>query len=399
VVLGEVNLLISQNITFNTRLLMRRGVIDRDTKIYPFLRFDEDPYIVVNKGRLTWILDGYTTSGMVPYSEIVDTVDGPVNYIRNSVKVTVDAYSGEVNAYAFDPNEPILRANREIYQGLVQDISSLPPGLKEHLRYPEDLFHLQALQLMEYHVTDPTVFLTNSDAWNIARERDLSGAKAAIRPYYVQLQLEGETKPQFQLILPFTPSQKPNMSGWLSVCCDRDNFGKMTLYRFKEPLPKGPELMEADFSSTPEISFINRQYRNDQSDIIVGNLLVIPIGQSVMYSESLFLRSRTSGIQAVPRLFRVILALNNRVVVGETYEAALKQLYQGRDTDSVNPAVTQGTPQAMELPADKLQTTSAKEALKLFDKASAALKAGEFAKYGELQSQLRKVLSQLATKP
>ena len=399
VVLGEVNLLISQNITSNTRLLMRRGVIDRATKIYPFLRFDEDPYIVVNKGRLTWILDGYTTSGTVPYSEIVDTVDGPVNYIRNSVKVTVDAYSGEVNAYAFDPNEPILRANREIYQGLVQDISSLPPGLKEHLRYPEDLFHLQALQLMEYHVTDPTVFLTNSDAWNIARERDLSGAKAAIRPYYVQLQLEGETKPQFQLILPFTPSQKPNMSGWLSVCCDRDNFGKMTLYRFKEPLPKGPELMEADFSSTPEISFINRQYRNDQSDIIVGNLLVIPIGQSVMYSESLFLRSRTSGIQAVPRLFRVILALNNRVVVGETYEAALKQLYQGRDTDSVNPAVTQGTPQAMELPADKLQTTSAKEALKLFDKASAALKAGEFAKYGELQSQLRKVLSQLATKP
>jgi len=397
--LGDGNLLISQNITSNTRLLMRRGLVERATKIYPFLKFDSDPYIVINKGRLIWIMDGYTSTGMVPYAELVDTTEGTINYIRNSVKVTIDAYSGEVNAYAFDPNEPILRANREIYPGLVQEMKNLPDGLRAHLRYPEDLFHLQAIQLMEYHVTDPTVFLTNSDAWNIARERDLSGNKAAIRPYYVQLQLEGESNPQFQLILPFTPSQKPNMSGWLSVCCDGENYGKMTLYRFKEPLPKGPELMEADFSSTPEISYINRQYRNDQSDIIVGNLLVIPIGQSVLYSESLFLRSRTSGIQAVPRLFRVILALNNRVVIGETYEAALKQLFQGSEPEQATPTSSRSTGQAMELPANKVQSASAKQALEIFDKANAALKNGDFGKYGELQAQLRKLLSQLATKP
>ncbi len=398
IALGDGNLLISQNITGDTRLLMRRNVLDRAAKIYPFLRFDDDPYIVVNKGRLTWILDGYTYTSMIPYSANVEGANGSLNYIRNSVKLTVDAYSGEVNAYAIEPNEPILKAYRQIYKGLVHDISELPTGLREHLRYPENLFQLQSMQLMEYHVTDPTVFLTNADAWNIARERGLSGAKENIRPYYVQLQLQDETKPQFQLILPFTPNQKPNMSGWLSAKCDPDNYGSMTLYRFKGPLPKGPELMEADFSSTPEISFINRQYRNEQSEIIVGNLLVIPIGQSVMYSESLFLQSRTSGIQAVPRLFRVILALNNKVVVGETYQAALKLLFQNTSTTEVAPT---GVPGSKPAPGtgQAAVIVNPKSALELFDQANAALKSGDFAKYGELQNRLRKALAELAAKP
>ena len=327
VLLGDGNLLISGNIRSNTRLLMRRNVLERAGKIYPFLQFDGDPYIVVNKGRLIWILDGYTTTDMVPYSERLTTSTGSFNYIRNSVKLTVDAYSGEAAAYAVEKDEPILQAYRQIYPGLVKDMSELPSGLEEHFRYPEDLFQTQCQQLLNYHVTDPTVFLTNSDAWDIARERDLQGDKAPIKPYYVQLQLKHEPRPQFQLILPFTPNKKPNMSGWLTAQCDKGVYGQMTLYRFKGPLPKGPELMEADFSSTPAISYINRQYRNDQSDVIVGNLLVIPIGKSVMYSESLFLQSKTSGIQSVPRLFRVILALNDKVVVGETYADALKQLF------------------------------------------------------------------------
>ncbi len=397
IALTDGNLLISQNITGETRLLMRRNVIERAAKVYPFLHFDEDPYVVINKGHLTWILDGYTTTSMIPYSGRIDGVSGGVNYIRNSVKCTVDAYTGEINAFAVDPNEPILAAYRQIYTGLVRDLKELPVGLQEHFRYPEDLFRMQALQLTEYHVTDPTVFLTNADAWNIARERNLNGAKAAIRPYYVQLQNQDDTKPQFQLILPFTPNQKPNMSGWLSAKCDVGNYGNMTLYRFKEPLPKGPELMEADFSSTPEISYINRQYQNEQSDIIVGNLLVIPIGNSVMYSESLFLQSRTSGIQAVPRLFRVILALNNKVVVGETYGAALKQLFQESDTSSM--AMAAPTGKAGTEPLNKQTLATAKAALELFDKAQAALKSGDFAKYGELQSELRKALAQLAAKP
>jgi len=398
IALGDINLLISHNVTAETRLLMRRNVMERAAKIYPFLKLDNDPYIVINKGRIVWILDGYTSTSMIPYSARVEGATGSINYIRNSVKLTVDAYTGEVNAYAVQPDEPILNAYRQIYSGLIHDLKDLPPGLQEHFRYPEDLFQLQSMQLMEYHVTDPTVFLTNSDAWNIARERGLSGEKAAIRPYFVQLQLEGESTPQFLLILPFTPNQKPNMSGWLSANCDVGSYGKMTLYRFKEPLPKGPELMEADFSSTPDISYINRQYQNEQSDIIVGNLLVIPIGQSVMYSESLFLQSRTSGIQAVPRLFRVILALNNKVVVGETYAAALKELFQSPSEQSTLAGAPQNPKQpSVGMPAATI--ANAKTALELYDQATAALKSGDFAKYGELQKQLRTVLTQLAAKP
>ncbi len=372
---------------------MRRNILERASKIYPFLRFDQDPYIVVHNGRLVWIMDGYTSTDMIPYSERLSGPTGSLNYIRNSVKLTCDAYTGEVIAYAVEPNEPILRAYRQIYPGLVRDLSELPAGLQEHFRYPEDLFQIQSQELTNYHVTDPTVFLTNSDAWSIARERNLYGEKAPIRPYYVQLQLKNEPKPQFQLILPFTPNQKPNMSGWLSAQCDPGVYGQMKLYRFKGPLPKGPELMEADFSSTPAISYINRQYRNDQSDVIVGNLLVIPIGKSVMYSESLLLQSKTIGIQSVPRLFRVILALNDKVVVGETYADALKQLFQGTESPPLaqaEPSQTTTNPQAVASPPVTSSTVaSVKAALELYDQANAALKNGDFAKYGELQKKLR----------
>jgi uncharacterized membrane protein (UPF0182 family) len=402
ILLGDFNLVISGNIKPNTRLLMRRNVLERCAKVYPFLRFDEDPYIVVYKGHLVWILDGYTTTDMIPYSERIESPVSSMNYIRNSVKLTVDAYTGETTAFAVDPTEPILRAYRQIYPGLVRDLSELPKGLDEHFRYPEDLFQVQSQMLLNYHVTDPTVFLSNSDAWDIARERDLSGNKSQIRPYYVQLQLRNETKPQFQLILPFTPLQKPNMSGWLTAQSDPGVYGQMTLYRFTGPLPKGPELMEADFSSTPAISFINRQYNNEQSRVIVGNLLVIPIGKSVMYSESLFLVSQTSGIQSVPRLFRVILALNNKVVVGETYADALKQLFQN---SPVAPVSNSEAPSPLstnpKLPPEGIgtkQIESVKSALQLFDEANAALKDGDFAKYGQLQKQLRKILADLAAK-
>ena len=405
ILLGDGNLLISGNVRSNTRLLMRRNVLERATKIYPFLHFDQDPYIVVNKGRLVWILDGYTTTDMLPYSERLDSSTiGTFNYIRNSVKLTVDAYSGEATAYAVEKDEPILEAYRQIYPGLIRDLTELPSGLEEHFRYPEDLFQTQCQELLNYHVTDPTVFLTNSDAWDIAHERNLQGEKAPIKPYYVQLQLKHEPRPQFQLILPFTPNKKPNMSGWLTAQCDKGVYGQMTLYRFKGPLPKGPELMEADFSSTPAISYINRQYRNDQSDVIVGNLLVIPIGKSVMYSESLFLQSKTSGIQSVPRLFRVILALNDKVVVGETYADALKQLFQSSATPLTNPPETSdATSTVPKLPSAPTTANpiiaSAKTALELHDQEDAALRNGDFAKFGELRKQERKVLADLAAKP
>jgi len=396
ITLGDGNLLVSGNVTGETRLLIHRNIKERASLAYPFLKFDRDPYIVVLDGKPTWVLDGYTLSDMVPYSQRLSSDAGAVNYIRNPAKITIDAYTGEINAYAVDPNEPILKAYREIYPGVVQDISAMPPALGPHLRYPEDMFSLQCGMLSNYHVTDPTAFLSNSDAWDVAAERDLSGTKAPIRPYYVEMQLPQEAKPEFVQILPFTPRGRQTMSGWIAAHCDPGQYGKLTLFRFATGVPvAGPELMEGNFTSTPEISNINRQYNNEQSEIVVGNLLVIPIGQSVMYAESLYLRTKATGIEAAPRLVRVILALNDRIVVAQTYKEALEKLL-GTAPPPPTP-VAEGTkpkPVAPGIPADA--KAAAKEILGVLDQADQALRNGDFAKYGQLQKSLKARLQQMA---
>jgi len=393
ITLGDGNLIVSGNVGGDSRLLIRRNIIARSTALFPFLRFDQDPYLVLLNGRLIWILDGYTTTDMIPYADRVVNERGAMNYIRNSVKVTVDAYTGETNGYAIEPDEPILRAYRKVYPGLVQDISAAPKGLDAHWRYPEDLFSIQCVRLTAYHVTDPVAFLSNSDAWDIAAERDLGGTKAPILPYYVEMRLPDEKEAQFMEILPFTPRGRQTMSGWIAAHCDPGEYGKLTMYRFTsgDPMP-GPELMEGNFTSTPEISNINRQYNNEQSEIVVGNLVVVPIGHSLMYAESLFLRSKATGIEAAPRLFRVILGVSDRIVVGETYAEALEKLF-GQPSEA--PAPTPGTaitPKTTVSP-DK---AAIRDALDTLRKADEALRKGEFAAYGELQKAVKKKLEALA---
>lgn len=389
--LRDGNLLVSRNVGGESRLLIRRNVIERARTVYPFLRFDQDPYIVLLDGRLVWILDGYTFTDMIPYADRLVASNGAMNYIRNSVKVTIDAYTGEVNGYAIEPDEPLLKAYRGIYPDLVKDLSAAPKGLDAHFRYPEDLLSIQSSRLANYHVTDPVAFLSNSDAWEIAAERDLNGIKAPIPPYYVQMRLPDEEEPGFVQMLPFTPRGRPTMSGWMAAHCDPGKYGRLTLYRFTSGDPiAGPELMEGNFASTPEISNINRQYNNEQSEIVVGNLLVMPIGRSVMYAEPLFLRSKATGIQAAPRLFRVILGFNDRIVVGETYREALQKLFE----DAAPPESTTSSPEGNVTP--RPPTVRAKEALDLFDRADAALRKGDFAEYGRLQKELRKKIAALA---
>ena len=388
ITLGDGNLIVSGNVGGDSRLLIRRNVLERANRVLPFLRLDSDPYLVVHEGRLLWFVDGYTATDMVPYSAVARGGGEKLNYLRNSVKVTIDAYTGETKAYAVQPDEPVLRAYRRIYPGLVRDLSELPNGLLEHFRYPEDLLQLQCMQMATYHVTDPTVFLTNSDAWEIASERDLSGQTAQVRPYYVQLRLPDEEKEGFFQILPFSPRGRQTMIGWVAAHCDPDTYGRLTLYRFTGgETVDGPGLMEGNFSATPEISNINRQYNNDQSEIQLGNLIVLPVGKSVLYAESMFLRSRTTGIQAVPRLFRVLLALNDRIVVGETLEDALEKLF----AQSAPPK-----PGAKPEPPSARSTPEAREALRLFREASEALRKGDFSRYGELQKELKTKLEALA---
>jgi len=383
--MGDGNLLVSSNVGPETRLLMRRHVIERARLAYPFLRFDSDPYMVLWQGKLIWIIDGYTATDRIPYSARA----GNVNYIRNSVKVVIDAYDGVVDAYAVMPDEPLLKTYMAAYPGLIRPASDVPEGLNRHFRYAEDMFALQTAVWSQYHVDDPRRFLSNSDAWNIALERSPDGVTRPITPYYVLMKLPVENRDGFFLIRPFTPNGKPNMSGWLAGHCDPATYGQLTLYRFKGDLPAGPELMESKFNSNQEIANINRQFNNDQSEIVVGNSLVIPIGESVMYAESLFLRSRTTGIQATPRLTKVILALNDRIVVKDTYQEALRELFGSNREPS---------PEVPDAPEDGLDAQAiAIEAGKRLDAADAALRAGDFARYGELQRQARDLLRRIET--
>ncbi|MCG9894461.1 MAG: UPF0182 family protein, partial [Fimbriimonadaceae bacterium] len=320
---GDINIAISRAVNRDSRLVMRRDVVERASRVFPMLRIDQDPYLVITpEGRLVYILDGYTASDRVPYSAGNNTRLFRDNYIRNSVKITIDAYSGDLNAYAFLPDEPILKAIRRAIPNLIQDKSAMPEGLMAHIRYAEDGFLAQADVLTQYHVTDPRRFLSNEDAWQIPGE---NSERPRIDPYFVTMRLPGEDREKFMLILPFTPREKKNMIGWMAAHCDPEDYGKVVLYKFpKNTQTQGPEQMEATFNADPSIAEINRQLNNDQSRIVPGNLIIVPIGASILYVKPLFLESRSNPI---PELKKVALGLQNRVAVGDTYQQALERLF------------------------------------------------------------------------
>ncbi len=398
---GDGNLLVSGNISGSTKLLMHRDILDRASLLFPFLEFDPDPYLVVLHGNLVWVLDGYTSSDKLPYSRHLEWHGHATNYVRNPVKATVDAYTGEVNAYAIDSSEPILKCWREVFPTLIKDASAMPKGLDSHLRYPEGMFMAQSIALTQYHVTDPTTFLTNGDAWDMPYNRGISGEKAPMAAYNVQMRLPDEPKDGFMLILPFTPRQKDNMSGWLAAHCDPTDYGKLVLYKFtKGSLVPGPAQMETKFNQDENISYVNRTFNNDQNQVLVGNLLVIPIGESVMYAEPLFFRSKTAGIQAPPELKKVILAFKDTIVVDDTYAGALQKLVGARQPAAPAPSLASVVKPAAAPPKSSAegQNALAREALKLMGQSDDALRAGDFAKYGELQKKLKAKLQELVGK-
>jgi uncharacterized protein len=397
---GDGNLLISSNIQSGSRIVYRRNVIERARLVYPFLRFDRDPYIVIVEGRIVWILDGYTTTERVPYSALSGIGDATINYIRNSVKVTLDAYTGEMNAYAMEPDEPLLKAYRRIYPRLIQDKEKIPAEYVPHFRYPEDLFTLQAGVLTQYHVKTPTSFLNNDDAWDIPLERGRTGATTRMEPYYVQIQLPEDKEDRFYLILPMTPRQKGNMSGWLAAHCDPEEYGKLMLYRYpKTSNTPGPAQMDASFNQDREIANLNKLLNSEQSELVQGNLLVIPIGNSVIYVKPLFLRSRSQGVTPIPELKKVILATaDNRIVVDDTYDGALKRLLGDAPPLDAPPEAIAPIPGETAAPTRPAAPDRAgiREALDLLRRSEEALKAGDFARYGELQKQLKAKLEALA---
>ncbi len=322
----------SDDVTEQSRLLMRRNVRERVAALAPFLIYDSDPYIVIgDDGRLSWIIDGFTTSDSYPYSTHYTLRSTPINYMRNSVKVAIDAYDGTTSLYVFDPQDPMITAYRRIFPALFKDAASMPPALRKHVRYPELLLKLQADAYAVYHMTDPQVFYNREDLWTVASEvgMDESGQQKtlAIEPNFVLMKLPGETNVEFVEILPFTPANRNNLIGWIAGRSDGAQYGTSIVYDFpKTKLVDGPLQVEARIDQNAQLSGQLTLWNQQGSHVRRGTLLVIPCGRALLYAEPIYLQAERSPM---PELRLVVLALQDRLAYGPTFDSAMKALFGG----------------------------------------------------------------------
>ncbi len=322
----------SDDINGQSRLLMRRNVRDRVAALAPLLTFDFDPYIVVgDDGRLSWIMDGFTTSDNYPYSSHYPLNGNPVNYMRNSVKAVIDAYDGTTTFYVFDAQDPIIEAYRAIFPSLFKDVSAMPAGLRKHVRYPELLLKLQAAVYGLYHMTDPEVFYNREDLWTVASEVGMgeSGEQKTqvMEPNFVLMKLPDETGVEFVEILPFTPANRNNLIGWIAGRSDGANYGTSIVYDFpKTKLVDGPLQIEARIDQNAQLSGQLTLWNQQGSHVRRGTLLVIPCGRALLYAEPIYLQAERSPM---PELRLVVLALQDRLAYGPTFESAMRALFGG----------------------------------------------------------------------
>ena len=315
--LQDTNLLISGRISSGSRLLMKRTLRERISEVAPFLVLDSDPYLVIDGERLLWIQDAYTTSGRFPYSQ----PSGSINYIRNSVKITVDSITGDVTFYQLDEQDPIVRTWAGIFPDLFTPIANMPASIREHLRYPQDMFELQAQRYLKYHIRNPDVFFVEEDIWSLPTER-FRQQEQPVEPYFVIMTLPGEQSEEFALILPFTPRGKQNTIAWLAGRSDGDLLGKLRAYRFPtDDLVFGPAQIESKIDQDTGISQQLTLWDQSGSEVIRGNLLMIPIGESFLYIEPIYLQAETSRF---PELKRVVVANGNE----QSFSIAMEPTFQ-----------------------------------------------------------------------
>jgi uncharacterized protein len=313
-----------------SRLLMRRNVRSRAETLAPFLTFDQDPYIVVGEdGKLYWIMDAFTTSDSYPYSSHFQLAGNSINYIRNSVKVVIDAYDGSTTFYAFDSEDPILAAYRGIFPSLFKDASAMPPWLRKHVRYPELLLALQAEVYGLYHMTDPQMFYNREDLWNVGKEVAMNErgeqVSQTMQPNFVLMKLPGETGLEFVEILPFMPANRNNLIGWIAGRSDGANYGTSLVYNFpKTKLVDGPLQIEARIDQNAQLSSQLTLWNQQGSHVRRGTMLVIPCGHALLYAEAIYLQAQQSPM---PELRLVVLALQDRLAYGPTFEAAMASLF------------------------------------------------------------------------
>jgi uncharacterized membrane protein (UPF0182 family) len=372
--LKDLKLLLSNDLTAESRVLLHRTIRERVQRIAPVFRYDDDPYMVISTaGRIVWLLDGYTVTDWFPYSTPTRALG---NYVRNAVKVTVDAYDGTVRFYIADPGDPLIRTTARIFPGLLQPLEAMPADLRAHIRYPEGLFRIQAAMYAVYHMRDTQVFYNKEDLWSIPVVHGARGDRS-MEPYYLILRLPGEPKEEFVLLIPFNPSKKDNLSAWLAARSDPPHYGKLVVYNFpKQKLIYGPRQIEARIDQD---SFISQQlslWNQRGSQVIRGNLLVIPIERSLVYVEPLYIAAEKGQL---PELKRVIVGFGDRIAMEETLEGALARVFGG----SLPPA---GTAAAPRLPEGAEGSVKA-----LLDAAASALTRAseELRRVGELLQRLR----------
>jgi len=317
----DVKILLSSDISKESKIMFTRNIAERISKITPFIELDEDPYLVIDNGRLLWMVDAYTVSGNFPYSEKY----GEINYIRNSVKIVVDAYDGSVTYYVMDKNDPIIITYAKIFPKQFKQFEDMPESLKEHIRYPVDLFKIQSHIYSNYHMDDVKVFYNKEDAWQIPYEVYGVGQKVTVEPYYIIIKLPEEDKEEFVLMTSFTPIKKDNMVAWMAARSDGDDYGKLILYKFpKDKLIYGPLQIEAKIDQDSEISQQLTLWSQQGSRVTRGNLLVIPINDSILYIEPLYIQAETGQL---PELKRVLVSDGVRVVMEENLALALEALF------------------------------------------------------------------------
>lgn len=427
---AEPKVLLSSDITRTSRVLFHRTVRERAARVTPWVIYDVDPYVVVSKGRLYWMIDGYTCASDVPYAQTVRFRDRtPINYIRNSVKTVIDAHDGTVKVYVSEPDDAVVRSYSRIFPGVYRPLAEMDEDLRRHIRYPEEMFAMQADVLGTYHMDDPQVFYNKEDLWRLPDRES-----GRMSPYYTILRFPRGEREEFILMTPFTPPTKQNMIAWMAARCDVPHYGELQVYRFpKKKLVYGPAQIDALINQDSTISSQVTLWNQQGSSVRWGSLLVIPIEESLIYVKPLYIESRStdSSARALPQLKRVIVSYGNRVAMTETLDQALATVFKGGapvatgtiPTTPLPPpgAVPSPSPGAAPSPAPSGQASPqplasaspgapgapgaaptrwqvlAKQAREQMDRAEAFQRAGDWAAYGEELKKLRATLQEMET--
>ena len=385
---GDVEMFLSNYVLPESKVLFRRNIAERVRTLAPFLVYDSDPYLVLSEGRMVWMLDAYTTTDKIPYAEPYP--GRRFNYIRNSVKIVIDAYHGSIDFYTADPTDPIIQFYQNCFPNTFKALDTLPSDLQSHIRYPSDFFDVQATMYRAYHMNDVTVFYNKEDMWGLPTEL-YDGNERRMESYYLIMELPDEQDAEFVLLLPFVPTGKDNMISWLAARSDNPNYGKLVLYQFpKQKLIYGPRQIEARIDQDPEISKQITLWSQSGSRVVRGNLLVIPIESSLMYVEPLYLQAESSQL---PELKRVIVAYDNQIAMEKDLPTALMAIF-GKRIQAVQDIVDLSSSKDA---SENAQGVEAQLNLlnEIYEEAIVAQRNGDWAKYGENIEKLGQILSML----